>query len=122
MISIDRAKKLIKQGDINKLMQEAEKYIDRVIEREATATGKLDFIIFEEPEPGSHYFESEFSDLRDTLQPIQVETYRKRIVKAYRDEGYNAEYEIEEKDNGYHSYCFEIHGFLKKDKQERGTK
>lgn len=114
MISIDRAKKLIKQGDINKLMQKAEKYIDRVIEREATATGKLDFIIFEEPEPGSYYFESEFSDLRDTLQPIQVETYRKRIVKAYRDEGYNAEYAIEEKDNGYHSYCFEIHGFLKK--------
>lgn len=116
MISLERAKKLLNQGDINKLTHRAEKYIDRVIEREATSKGELDFLIFEEIESGSYHFESEFSDLRDKLESIQVEAYRKKIVKAYRDEGYNAEYEIEERDNGYHCYCFEIHGFIEKDK------
>jgi len=122
MISIDRAKKLAYQGDINMLIIEAENCIDRVIEYEAANKGKLDFLIFEKSNPkGYHkpkgyHFDYEFRTTIKTLEPIQIETYRKRIVKAYRDEGYNAEYKQEELDNGYDCYCFEIHGFIKKDK------
>lgn len=112
MISLDRAKELIDKGGINELMHRAEKYIDRTIEQEATNKGKLDFLIFEAQTPGSYYFDCDFRDLKDELGPIQVEAYRKKIVKAYRDEGYNAEYKQEELDNGYDCYCFEIHGLL----------
>lgn len=57
MISLDRAKKLAYQGDINRLTQEAENCIDRTIEQEATNKGKLDFLIFEKLAPGSYYFD-----------------------------------------------------------------
>lgn len=121
MISIDRAKKLAYQGDINMLISEAENCIDRVIEYEAANKGKLDFLIFEKPNlknyrPKNYHFDYEFRTTIKTLEPIQIETYRKKIVKAYRDEGYNAEYKQEELDNGYDCYCFEIHGFIEKDK------
>ena len=114
MISLDRAKKLINQGGINKLMHRAEKYIDITIEQEANNKGELDFLIFEVQASGSYYFDCDFRDLKDELEPIQVEAYRKKIVKAYRDEGYNAEYAIEETDSSYDCYCFEIHGFIEK--------
>lgn len=116
MISLDRAKKLINQGGTNRLTQEAEKYIDRIIEQEATNKGKLDFLIFEKLAPGSYYFDYGFRSLKDKFESAQVEDYRKKIVKAYRDEGYNAEYKLEKLDTGYNSFCFEIHGFIEKDK------
>lgn len=116
MISLDRAKKLTYQGDINKLTHIAEKYIDKTIEHEATNKGELDFLIFEKQDPGNYYFDCDFRDLKNELAPIQIQAYRKKIVKAYRDEGYNAEYAIEETDTGYNSFCFEIHGFIEKDK------
>lgn len=116
MISLERAKKLAYQGDINMLIFEAENCIDKVIEYEATNKGKLDFLIFENSNPKGYHFDYEFRTTIKTLEPIQIETYRKKIVKAYRDEGYNAEYKQEELDSGYDCYCFEIHGFIEKDK------
>lgn len=119
MISIEKAKELMAQGGINNLICEAEKQIDNTIKCEAANNAEIDFTMYEEKTDfNANYFDYVFRDLRDKLEDVQVRAYRDRIVKAYRDAGYNAKYERADMGWDRTCYCFQIHGFLQREKEK----
>lgn len=121
MLSVQKAKRILNRSNTDKLLAEAERRIDGVIDYHASTNNTLDFCIYEDSIGKHNYsFGNSFrtimlwTDSRD-----EIEAYRKEIVKKYRDAGYNAEYcsgECQEPVYGsYYTYWFKIDGFINKD-------
>lgn len=112
VISVDKAKELMRACKVNILVEKAAKKVNSVIEKEALSYGYIEiYILNEKPSTSDYYFDDSIQKVLSEFTREQLDAFRERLVKKYRKAGYNASYEVVNM-NGHGCDCFEIKGFI----------
>ena len=112
VISVDKAKELMRACKVNILVEKAAKKVNSVIEKEALNYGYVEIYIFNEtPSTSEYYFDNSIQKALGEFGREQLDAFRGRLVQKYRKAGYNASYEVVNMD-GHGCDCFEIKGFI----------
>lgn len=124
MITVKEARELQNIGELNKAVDEAERYIDNCIKHSAVTKEIVEVCLYDDYHPKSTeqgvkntvYYAIPDGTLGQIIQghwlrEEHIEEFHKRILNMYDEAGYQVSYQRQKVGENTQTYVFKINGF-----------